>query len=85
MSNVDYPVIASPRFSDIDSDASGIMWIGTGAGLLRYDPAVGPDSLVRYDEFNTPMPGDQVSMVSIAPDGSVWLAIIHHGSDGGSS
>jgi len=79
VSNVDYPVIASPRFNDIDADASGIMWIGTEAGLLRYDPAVGPASLVRFDEFNTPMPGDQVSQVSIAPDGSVWLAIHNHG------
>jgi ligand-binding sensor domain-containing protein len=75
VSNVDYPVIASPRFNDIDSDADGIMWIGTNEGLLRYNPAVGPSSLVRFDEFNSPMPGDQVQQVSIAPDGSIWLAI----------
>ena len=56
ISNVDYPVIASPRFNDIVEDAHGIMWIGTDGGLLRFDPTVGPDSLVRYDTSNTPMP-----------------------------
>lgn len=79
VTNVDYPQIASPRFNDIDSDAAGIMWIGTDDGLLRYDPEVGPESLVRFDKFNTPMPGDQIIQVSIAPDGSVWLAIHNHG------
>jgi len=82
VTNVDYPVITSPRFHDIDSDADGIMWIGSEGGLLRYDPAVGPSSLVRYDASNTPMPGHHVWQVSIAPDGSVWLAIYNVGGGG---
>jgi len=77
VTNVDYPEIASPRFNDIDIDADGIMWIGSDDGLLRYDPQL--DTIVRYDKFNTPMPGDQIGTVSLAPDGSIWLAIHNHG------
>ncbi|MHC4414318.1 MAG: hypothetical protein ACYS0G_03440 [Planctomycetota bacterium] len=75
ISNVDYPVIASPRFNDIISDADGIMWIASDHGLLRYDPDVGPESLVRYDQDNTPMPASQIGGLDIDPDGAIWLAI----------
>ncbi|MHC5112999.1 MAG: hypothetical protein ACYTGP_01065 [Planctomycetota bacterium] len=77
VTNVDYPEIVSPRFYDIDTDANGIMWIGSDDGLLRYDPQA--DTIVRYDQYNTPMPGDQIGTVSIAPDGSLWLAIANAG------
>jgi ligand-binding sensor domain-containing protein len=76
VSNVDYPAkLLSPRFNDIEEDANGLLWIASDAGLLRYDPAVGPASLTRFDPANTPMPADQVRDVAIAPDGAIWLAI----------
>jgi hypothetical protein len=75
LNNVEHSQIASPRFNDITQGADGIMWIASNAGLLRYDPAIGPESLVRYDSSNTPMPGSQVYDVDVAPDGTVWLAV----------
>ena len=54
-SNVDYPVIGDPantgssRISDFCQDDSGALWMGTWRGALYFDPAVGPDSFVRYD------------------------------------
>jgi hypothetical protein len=75
ISNVNYPIIASPRFNDIVADANGTMWIGSDHGLLRYDPEVGPDSFVRYDADNSPMPASAIFGVEIDPDGAIWLAI----------
>ena len=76
ISNVDYPVIKSPRFNDIVRDADGIMWIASDYGLLRFDPEVGPESLVRYDSDNTPLPLEQLwDLESCATDGGyeVWI------------
>ena len=48
-SNVDYPVIGHPndlgvsRVRDIVADTTGKLWMGTWRGVLRFDPAVGPD------------------------------------------
>lgn len=82
ISNADYPVIGSrddigsSRFADMARDAAGRFWIGTWRGLVRYDPAIGPSSLMRWDASNSPMPGGRVSDVAVAPDGTVWCAII---------
>jgi len=84
-SNVDYPVIGDPentgtaRVSDICPDANGALWMGTWVGVLYFDPAVGPSSLVRYDRFNSPLPGGRTMDLSVAPDGSVWMAIYNGG------
>ena len=75
ISNVDYPVIVSPRFNDIIRDAGGIMWIASDHGLLRYDPDIGPDSLLRYDHNNSPLPISQISSLDVDPDGAIWIAI----------
>ena len=75
LSSVDHPVILSPRFNDVESDASGVLWIATDEGLLRFDPAVGPASLQRYDVLNAPIPGDRMSALALAPDGTLWIAI----------
>lgn len=74
ISNVDYPEILSPRFNDMTRDAAGTLWIGSDAGLLRMDLAAGPDSLQRFDRSNSPLPGNQVRDVAVAPDGTIWLA-----------
>jgi ligand-binding sensor domain-containing protein len=75
ISSVDYPVIASPRFTDIVRGDDGIMWIATDAGVLRLDRAAGPAAMTRYDSSNTPMPGQQVRDLAIAPDGTLWMAV----------
>ncbi len=79
-SNVNYPVIGdsadtgSARISDIVPDADGALWMGTWRGALYFDPAIGADSLARYDADNSPLPGGRTMDVDIAPDGSVWFA-----------
>ncbi|MEZ4648625.1 MAG: FlgD immunoglobulin-like domain containing protein [Candidatus Eisenbacteria bacterium] len=88
-SNVDYPIIGdvndtygSPRISDMVPDANGGLWMGTGRGLLYFDPAIGPDSFVRWDNTNSPMPYAGAQDIDIAPDGTIWVATAA-GQDGG--
>jgi Two component regulator propeller len=80
VSNVDYPVIGHPdntgttRVRDITPDSQGNLWMGTGRGVLKFNPSVGPASLTRYDASNSPWPGGWVTNVEIAPDGTIWCS-----------
>lgn len=80
VSNVDYPEIGHPentgttRVRDITPDAQGNLWMGTGRGVLVFNPSIGPSSLIRYDASNSPWPGGWVTNVEIAPDGTVWAS-----------
>ncbi len=86
-SNVDFPVIGDPqdtgsvRVSDFSPDANGALWMATWRGALYFDPAVGPESLRRYDAENSPIPGGRTMDVEVAPDGSVWFGC--YGNGGG--
>jgi streptogramin lyase len=81
-SNVDYPVIGSindvgsSRISDIEEDANGILWMATWRGLLRFNPAIGGSSLEFWGAKNSSHPGGRSRDLAIAPDGSVWIAVI---------
>src|SRR5688572_14134704 len=57
-------------------DASGFLWIGADAGLLRFDGA----RFVTWDSLGGPalQPGP-VQVLCVASDGSLWLA---HGEGG---
>ncbi|MFN0133717.1 MAG: GC-type dockerin domain-anchored protein [Phycisphaerales bacterium] len=80
VSNVDYPEIGHPdntgttRARDITPDAQGNLWMGTGRGVLRFNPSVGPSSLKRWGADNSPWPGGWVTNIEIAPDGTVWAS-----------
>ena len=80
ISNVDYPVIGHPddtgttRVRDITADADGNLWMGTGCGVLKFNPSIGPASLTRYGADNSPWPGGWVTNIEIAPDGSIWAS-----------
>jgi hypothetical protein len=80
ISNVDYPVIGHPddtgttRVSDIIADDQGNLWMGTWRGLLRFNPALGPASLVKYGPGNSALPGGRTMDVARAPDGSIWVS-----------
>ncbi len=80
VSNVDYPVIGHPemqgtvRIADIAVDANGNLWMATGRGALFYSPSVGPTSLRRFGEDNSPIRGGWNRGVEIAPDGSIWFS-----------
>lgn len=78
LSNVDCPQIGneigSPRFNDIVKTDDGVMWIGTGRGLLRFDPSVQPWCVTKFTPANSGIAGADVSNIDIAPDGTLWLA-----------
>ena len=79
-SNVNYPAIGHPDIDsvmvvwDIVPDAMGRLWMGTGRGALRFDPAVGPDSLTRFTPANSLLVDERTFDVERAPDGTMWFA-----------
>lgn len=75
ISNVDWPLIESPRFNEIVEDASGVLWIATDAGLLRLDPAEGPAGMKLYDPGNSGFGSGDLNALEIAPDGTLWIAV----------
>ncbi len=54
------------------ADPSGILWVGTGRGLIRFDPTTGVSKRYAYDEPQF----SALSIRSIAQDraGKLWLA-----------
>lgn len=81
-SNVDYPVIGdindvgASRISDIVEDANGVLWMAHWRGLLKFDPSIGPDSFEFWDAGNSVHPGGRSREIAIAPDGTLWIAVI---------
>ncbi len=81
-SNVDYPVIGNinnvgaSRISDIVEDANGILWMAHWRGLLKFNPSVGGSSLQFFGAGNSPHPGGRTREISIASDGSLWMAVV---------
>ncbi len=81
-SNVDYPIIGSiydvgsSRISDVVEDASGNLWLSTWRGLLKFDPNMGASSLQFWGVLNSLHPGGTTRDIDIAPDSSIWGAII---------
>lgn len=81
-SNVNYPVIGSindvgaSRISDIVEDANGILWMAHWRGILKFDPLAGASSLQFWGSGNSVHPGGRTISLAIAPDGSIWGAVI---------
>lgn len=79
-SNVDYPVIGHPndvgtsRVSDIIADGQGNLWLGTWRGVLKFTPAIGASSIIKYGNDNSPLPGGRTHDVTLAPDGTIWIS-----------
>lgn len=85
-SNVDFPVIGHPsvtgtaRVTDIAADADGKLWMTTWRGVLRIDPAVGASSLVNFAGASPALANGGARDVAVAPDGSIWFALVGYGS-----
>lgn len=81
-SNVDYPIIGNindvgaSRISDIVEDANGVLWMAHWRGLLKFDPSIGPDSFEFWGANNSVHPGGRSREIAIAPDGSLWIAVV---------
>ena len=54
--------------------ASGLLWLATSAGLLRFDPATGVAQPAYRSDPDNPAPGQWLYTVWQAPDGTLWLA-----------
>lgn len=55
--------------TDIAQGPDGLLWLGTGAGLYRFDG-------VRFEKFAPPgvtFPDQDVYSLAMAPDGSLWV------------
>jgi streptogramin lyase len=80
-SNVEYPVIGSiydvgsSRISDIEEDANGILWMATWRGILKFDPAIGGNSLEFWGASNSLHPGGKTNDIAVATDGTIWATI----------
>jgi hypothetical protein len=59
--------LSNLQLLDIDV-AGGVVWVGTGRGLLRFDPASGAGALYGA---NAGMPGERVSRLAVAGE---WVA-----------
>lgn len=81
-SNVDYPVIGSiydvgaSRISDIVEDDNGVLWMAHWRGLLKFDPAIGGNSLQFWGANNSIHPGGRSREIALAPDGTLWISIV---------
>ena len=79
-SNVDYPVIGHPDdvsttvVTEIVVDSQGVLWMATGRGALKFNPSIGPSSLVKYSPANSSLPGGFTDGIEIAPDGTIWFS-----------
>jgi len=85
VSNIDYPVIGHPdltgttRVSDIVADAQGDLWMATWRGALKMDPDVGGPSLVNFAAASPALATGGARDLEIAPDGTIWFALIGFG------
>ncbi len=73
------PDDAAKTYCMLYSDSRGRMWIGTDAGLNRYEPAT--DDFVKYDLHPADNPGRdiRVRFVGGDRDGMVWIGTYDSG------
>ena len=85
LSNIECEQLLNVRFTEVVKADDGIMWIASENGLYRFDPTVEPWCVTRFGTNNTPIPGDFIRDICIAPDGSLWMtskagdgALVHY-------
>jgi len=89
ISNVDYPVIGHPdltgttRVTDFVEDAAGQLWMTTWRSVLRFDPAVGPSSLVNFASASAAIADGGCRDFEMSPDGKLWFALQGFGGSAG--
>ena len=71
-----YDGLPAARVWAITQDRDGYIWIGTDAGLVRFD---GMDFLVWRDVSDVPLPRREVTALHSARDGSLWVGFGIHG------
>jgi len=74
--------LASDRVWSMMRDRSGLVWVGTGLGVDRRDPALrGFETLYGSPGGRTALPDRQVHTVMSDPNGHVWLGYDEAGVD----
>jgi ligand-binding sensor domain-containing protein/signal transduction histidine kinase len=64
--------VSNDTISDLLIDREGILWIGTGDGLNRFDPAT--RRFTVYRDESSPTSGGQMGSMAEDRDGNLWLA-----------
>jgi ligand-binding sensor domain-containing protein len=68
--------LAANNVHAIAIDPKGIKWIGTDAGLTRFDNT----TFSTFDHTNSPLPDDHVNSLAVDLDGRIWI-----GTNGGAA
>ena len=71
-----YEGLPAARVWAITQDGDGYIWIGTDAGLVRFD---GVDFLAWRDLHDAQLPRHEVTAIFSAGDGSLWVGFGIHG------
>ncbi|MEM7036213.1 MAG: two-component regulator propeller domain-containing protein, partial [Bacteroidota bacterium] len=73
-------ILDKERMMSVVQGKSGVMWLGTDEGLLRYDGIEG--ETVRYDR-NSPAgarpPGNEITALHVDREGRIWMGTRHGG------
>ena len=65
--------------SDIVEDTGGAIWVATdSAGLLRFSD--GEWSSLSSTDPGVGLPGDSITCITVAPDGSLWFGLWNNGA-----
>jgi ligand-binding sensor domain-containing protein len=68
--------LSSPFINAITQDLAGYLWLGTNAGLVRFDGV----RFVRWESITTPqLPSAGVGALAVGPDGSLWIGLLGNG------
>ncbi len=66
--------LSDNRVSSVADDGRGSIWIGTGKGLDRFDPATGKFRIYRHDPANpNSLSDDRARDVYVDPGGQLWI------------
>lgn len=76
-SNVDYPILGSFDFNEVQiyemvEDYENKLWMGNSTGALRFDPQTGVSSITRFDQSNSGL-NSYTYDIDIAPDSTIWF------------
>lgn len=70
---LEYPGVESPLVTCVMKDNSGIVWAGTQNGLVRIITSEKKTNIFTYDEKNTKLMANYISVVQQDKNGTIWV------------
>ena len=76
-SNVDYPILGSFDYGEVQidefiKDSENNLWMANNTGALKFNPLVGASSLEKFGPGNSGLLGNTTDM-DLAPDSTLWF------------